>query len=134
MMHPRALIGSAVLDTGKTPAEWVAIMAERGIAISERTLRAKANALGACYKLSGAMIITPEQIDTIFMEGQPCRSNTTAGAEHSGSVAASNSTAKRSPTTTGKALDHLRKQALGTGLPPKQIGKGVVTSLETTRR
>lgn len=129
-----APIGSTVLDTGKTPSQWVDLLAGRGIPVSERTLREKANRIGACYKLGGTMILTPEHIDEIFMEGQPCRLKSINGAGSGGSVAVSNSTARQSPATTAKALDHLTKQARATGLPPKQTGKGVVTSLATKPR
>lgn len=64
-----------LLDRAKTPAQWAATMAERGISISERTLRARANKLGACHKIGRAMLITPEQIDQIFGNGQLCLSN-----------------------------------------------------------
>lgn len=56
----------SILARGRSPADWVPIFAEKGVAISERTLRAKARALGACYVIGKAMIITPEQIDTIL--------------------------------------------------------------------
>lgn len=126
-------IGSTVLDTGKTPAQWVELLAVRGIHISERTLREKANRLGACYKLGGAMVLTPEHIDMIFMEGQQCRLRSIDGGASGGSGVGSNTTDSRSPTTTAKALAHLTKQARGTGSRPKPTGKGVVTSLATKR-
>lgn len=31
--------GARILDTGRTPAEWVAVFAERGMHLSERSLR-----------------------------------------------------------------------------------------------
>lgn len=126
-------IGSTVLDTGKTPGQWVDLLAERGIAISERTLRQKANRTGACYKLGGAMILTPEHIDTIFMEGQPCRLKTIAGGMSGGSKAASNTTEPRSPVTTVAALAHLTKLARGNGSSQKPTASGVVTSLARKR-
>jgi len=52
------LIGSQILDEGKTPAQWVKILAERGVIISERTLREKANEFGAYYRLGRTMLIT----------------------------------------------------------------------------
>ena len=58
-------IGSTILDTGKTPAEWVEIFEGRGIQISERTLREKANRLGAYCKIGRAMFIIPEHIDLV---------------------------------------------------------------------
>lgn len=127
------LLGSTILDTGKTPDEWVAVFAERGLEVSERTLREKANRLGACYKLGREMIITPEQLDAIFMEGQPCRSKPIAGAIPIGSEAGLSSTGPRSPNTTGAALEQLRKLAHGPGAKPKRTGKSVVTSLAKRR-
>ncbi len=126
-------LGSVILDSGKRPGEWVEVLAERGYEVSERTLREKANRLGACYKLGREMIITPEQLDTIFMEGQPCRSKHTAGAIPIGSGAELSSTGPRSPNTTGKALEQLRKRAHGTGAGRKRTGKSVVTSLAKRR-
>jgi hypothetical protein len=61
---------SQILTIGKTPAQWVEIMAAHGIKISERTLREKANDTGAFFRLGRTMLITPAQIDTIFEEGQ----------------------------------------------------------------
>lgn len=132
-MTTLAPLGSTVLDTGKTPGQWVALLAERGLFISERILRQRARRVGAFYSIGGAMILLPEHIDAIFMEGQPCRLRSIDGGESGGSGVGSSCTARQSPATTAKALAHLTKQARGTGLPPKQIGKGVVTSLETKR-
>jgi len=50
---------SKILGLGKTPAQWVEIMAEREIEISERTLRERANETGAFYRLGRTMLITP---------------------------------------------------------------------------
>ena len=81
---------SQILTIGKTPAQWVEIMATHGIEISERTLREKANDTGAFFRLGRTMLITPAQIDTIFEEGQACRSKSTSVAPSSGSRAGSN--------------------------------------------
>ena len=71
---------SQILQLGKTPTQWVEIMAERGIEISERTLRERANDTGAFYRLGRTMLITPAQIDTIFEGGQSCCSKSTKGS------------------------------------------------------
>lgn len=57
---------SRVLDEAKTPAEWVRVLHERGLTISERTLRTKARELGACVILGRAMLMLPEHIDAVF--------------------------------------------------------------------
>ena len=77
---------SQILGLGKTPAQWVEIMAERGIEISERTLRERANENGAFYRVG--------------FTGRRAGSSTTAGV---------------SQAHTGEALRHLQKQAHGTG-------------------
>jgi len=123
--------GSTILDAGKTPAHWVEVMAGRGIEISERTIRERASKLGACYGRGKAMIITPEQIDTILMEGQPCRLKSIAGGMSGGPKAMSNITAIASPNINAAALVHLQRQARGHSAAPKKIGKSVVTLLET---
>src|SRR5690606_19174598 len=68
---------SRILREGKTPEQWVSTLAERGLRVSERTLRERARALGACRILGNAMVILPEHIDRIFEEPEPCRSKST---------------------------------------------------------
>ncbi|WP_341863273.1 hypothetical protein [Gymnodinialimonas sp. 57CJ19] len=106
---------SQILGLGKTPAQWVEVMAEMGIDISERTLRERANDTGAFYRLGRTMLITPAQIDTIFEGGQSCRSKFTKGAVSTGPRGGLNTTAGQSPAHTGEALRHLQKRAHGTG-------------------
>lgn len=108
-------IGSQILDEGMTPAQWIEILVSRECVISERTLREKANEKGAFYRLGRAMLITPQQIDIIFEEGQLCRSESIRGAGITTSTGRSNTTAGRSPAHTGEALRHLQKRARGTG-------------------
>lgn len=118
---------SPLLDRGRTPADWVNALAHKGIDISERTLREKANRLGACHKLGRAMIITPEQIDLILSgDGEPCHSKHTSEARPGGRRAGSNSTGSPSPTTTGAALEHLKKVARGSGAGTRKSGGNVV--------
>jgi hypothetical protein len=57
---------SLILEHGRSPADWCAEFAAKGLPMSERTLRAKARELGACHVLGKAMIITPDQIDRIL--------------------------------------------------------------------
>jgi hypothetical protein len=57
---------SRIIAEGKTPGQWVAELAARGIPVSERSLRERARALGACRLLGNAMILLPEHIDRIF--------------------------------------------------------------------
>src|SRR6056297_3226050 len=106
---------SQILGHGKTPAQWVEVMAGLGIEISERTLRERANDTGAFYRLGRTMLITPAQIDTIFEGGQPCRSKSTRGVASTGLRAGSSTTAGQSQAHTGEALRHLQKRAHGIG-------------------
>jgi hypothetical protein len=106
---------SQILALGKKPEEWVELMAEMGIDISERTLRERANDTGAFYRLGRTMLITPAQIDKIFEGGQACRSKSTRGVASTGLRAGSSTTAGQSQAHTGEALRHLQKRAHGTG-------------------
>ena len=126
-----ALTHSTILDTGHTPEEWAQIIAGRGMDISPRTIRERANALGACHKLGRAMIITPDQLDMILREGQPCRSKPMPEARLGGHGAGSNSTVVPLPATTGAARAHLMKQVQKTGQGPKKTGRSGVTLLAT---
>ena len=108
--------GSKILDTGMTPAEWVMRLCERGLEISERSLREKANRIGAFYRLGNSMIITPAHLDEILMEGQKCRSNHISEAVSGGSRVVSKSTAAPSPVHTEKARARLMKLARMTGV------------------
>lgn len=112
-----ASLGSEVLDTGNTPAQWVEILALRGLTITERTLRRKANLLGACCKLGNAMIITGEQMDRILTESELCLSKLshTKQAKIYGSEAGSNSKGRGSRGHTGAAQAHLLRLAHKTG-------------------
>lgn len=62
---------SYILDHARMPADWVMVLAEKGIMITQRTLRERANRIGACYKIGRAMLITPEQMDVIVRAGAP---------------------------------------------------------------
>lgn len=70
---------SQILGLGKTPAQWVEVMAGLGIDISERTLRERANETGAFYRLGRTMLITPAQIDTILKEASHAAPNLQEG-------------------------------------------------------
>ena len=106
---------SQILGLGKTPTQWVEVMMGMGIDVSERTLRERANATGAYYRLGRTMLITPAQIDTIFERGPSCHSKSTNVGIISGQRVGSNTTAGQLPVHTGAALRHLQKQAHGTG-------------------
>ncbi|WP_286196634.1 SMP-30/gluconolactonase/LRE family protein [Tropicibacter sp. R15_0] len=106
---------SQILGLGKTPAQWVEVMAGMGIDISERTLRERANETGAFYRLGRTMLITPAQIDTIFEGGQSFRSKFTRGAVSTGPRGGLNITVGQSPAPTGEAIRHLQKRSHGTG-------------------
>ena len=125
---------SQLLDHGKAPSEWVALLRARGIEISERTLRGKANRLGACHKIGRAMIITPDQIDMILKDGMTCPSKRTSAAPHGGQKAVLNTTDGQSPITTGVALAHLQKRVRANGAPKKKSGKCVVSFSATKGR
>lgn len=60
-----------VVTEGKTPHEWVELLASHGIAVSERTLRERARALGAFNSLGNTMILLPEHIDAVFEQPSP---------------------------------------------------------------
>lgn len=111
--------GSTVLDRGRPPGEWAAILADRGLPVSERTLRERAHRLGACHKIGRVMLITPAQIDEIIGETR-CRSNPTEGARSGGRRAGSNISASQSRATTDAALEQLRQRARGHGAVTKK--------------
>lgn len=117
---------SLVLERSRSPAQWCDVFAEKGIPISERTLRLKARQLGACHVIGHAMLITPEQIDLI-LEDSACRSKHTREAKHGGPKGGSNTTGSPSPITSGKALEHLRKLARGSGSPTGRRLKNAAT-------
>jgi hypothetical protein len=124
---------ASILDQGRAPADWVQILAAKGIPVSERTLRERANRLGACIKLGRAMIITPEQMEAILKDGQQCPSNHTSAARPGGPKAASNTPASPSQTTTDAALAYLRSRRQRSGVATKKNG-GSVVSFSATKK
>jgi hypothetical protein len=126
--------GSAILDDGRSPHEWVEILSARGITISERALRERANKLHACHRLGRAMIITPAQMDLILEGGEKCRSNPISEAKPGGLEAASNISAGPSAGTTAAALARLTQLAQRGGARPRKIGGSVVTFSATKPR
>src|SRR5690606_15473597 len=118
-----------IMSEGKTPSQWVAELARSGVEISERTLRERARALGACRLLGHAMILLPEHIDQIFEEPE-CRwrstSEVTSGGLKDELLIAT--------STSEKALERLtrlsRKQRSGRSNGPR----GNVVSLDRTRQ
>jgi|GEM_PF-3337441 len=74
---------------GKPPAEWVELLAARGIEISQRSLREKVNRLGACHKFGRAMKCAPirikgytneERVAQDRLRGKPSRVKKTPGS------------------------------------------------------
>ncbi|PCJ08753.1 MAG: hypothetical protein COB16_06575 [Rhodobacteraceae bacterium] len=125
--------GSKFLDHGKTPAEWAEILCGRGVTVTERTIREKANKLSTCGKLGKEMLILPEHLDEMFMEDQSCHSKSIPEGASGGSRAGLNTKVCQSLDTTDKALVHLHKLAQPNGPKSKRTGKGVVTSLVKKR-
>lgn len=123
--------GSNIIDRGRPPEEWVAELAQRGFEVSERTLRERANKLGACHRLGRAMLITPAHMDMILGENRKCHSSRTPVERSGGPRAASNTSASRSQTTTDAALERLKLLARGSGAAPKKSGKSAGTSSAT---
>jgi hypothetical protein len=79
-----------ILDEAITPATAVAKLQAAGIQLSERTLRERARALGACRILGKAMFLMPSDIDTIINAARPepkeCQKSTSEKAAMSGSM------------------------------------------------
>jgi len=123
-----------ILEEGRSPTDWVSVLADRGLEVSERTLREKANRLGACHKLGRAMIITPDQLDTILRDKTECHSSHISEAHSGGQRAGSNTSKRRSPTTIDAALERARKLAQGTGASKRRSGGSVVTFSATKSR
>ena len=121
-----------LIEQGHTPAEWVDILRARGIEVSERTLREKANRLGACYRIGRAMLITPEQLESIVKDGAAC-SKSTEGARLGGQGAGSNISAGPSADTTDAALAHLTRLAQSNGAGRRKSGGSVVTFSATKK-
>ena len=118
-----------VLAEGKTPSQWVVELARSGVEISERTLRERARALGACRVLGNAMILLPEHIDQIFEEPE-CRSKSTLEATSGGlkdDLLIAVSTSERALARLTKLS---RKPQSGVSKPRR----GNVVSLEPTRQ
>jgi hypothetical protein len=123
MTAPRAL------SAGKTPPQWVAEFADRGIDISERRLREDARRLGAYAILGRTLVLYPEHIDLIF-EAKPCHSKSTNAGANGGSVAE----LMASTGTSTEALAHLTKQSRQRKSGRSNGKRGNVLSLEKTRQ
>jgi len=118
----------SVLDTGKSPAEWVEILGTKGITISERFLRDKANKLGARTKLGRIMLITPEHMTMILEDGNKCPSPRISALVNGGPKAGSSTKAKPSPATTSAARELLQSKLPGSGAGTKKSANDVSTS------
>lgn len=119
-------MSTRLVSEGRSPAEWVASFAARGIAISERTLRERARELGACRILGHAMLILPEHIDMIF-EAPQCHSNSTSAATSTGSVDA----LLTATDMSARALAHLTPPSRK---PPSGRSKLIMREDEYERR
>lgn len=119
---------NSILDQGKTPAEWIKILSGKGVTISERSLRSKANDLGARIKIGRSMLITDEHMEIILKDAEKCRSSHTSEALPGGRKAESNTKASPSQNTTNAALEHLQNKLRGAGAKPKSNGRSASTS------
>ena len=108
-MHNPPDDATSIVETAKSPEEWSKTFAVRGIEISPRTLRAKARQFGQFVSFGRAMLLLPEHINQIFLEGT-CHLNSTNAAKPTISKGAS--TNYQAVNTTDKALEKLRRQAL----------------------
>ncbi|XUY27956.1 hypothetical protein RMR21_006285 [Agrobacterium sp. rho-8.1] len=68
----------AELSEAMTPAMVAEKLRNRGIMISERTLRERARRIGAFREIGKAMFFMPEDIDALLEAAKPARSNPTA--------------------------------------------------------
>lgn len=128
------LTGSVILDTAKSPHDWIIILNDRGITYTERALRETANRLGARIKLGRNMLLLPSHIDQILEDAQKCRSNRTPGQENGGPKAGSSTKAKRSPATTDAARKLLQSKLPGSGAGTKKSANDGSISSDQTRR
>jgi hypothetical protein len=118
-----------IMTEGKTPEQWKVSLADLGIEISERTLRERARALGACKMLGKAMILLPEHIDAIFEEPS-CLSNSTPAKASIGSVDELLILA----STSEEALEHLTRTSQRRKSGPSKPRRGNVVSLAQMRQ
>lgn len=114
---------------GRSPAQWVEALAARGLRISERTLRARANAAGACLKLGSQMIILPEHIDQLF-EAPECRSRSTPATASSGFEA----DLLMANVTDEQVFAHLTRKSPPPSAPRSNSRRGNVLSLAAPRQ
>ncbi len=54
------------LANGRTPEEWVAFLAERGMRLSSRTLRVKAREMGCFYSIGRSMVLSPQHLEALL--------------------------------------------------------------------
>jgi hypothetical protein len=111
------------LDNGKSPEAWVEILTQKGIAISERMIRERANKIGARIKLGRNMLITDEHMELILEEAGKCRSRRISVQANGGLKAGSTISVDPSPTTTSAAREHLQSKLRGTGVAAKKNNK-----------
>lgn len=118
----------ASLDTGRSPADWIEVLAAKGIVLSERSLREMANTLKARTKIGRTMLITPEHMETILRDGEGCRLNHTSVTKNGGRKAVSTTKAKPSPATTAAARELLQSKLHTNGVGTKKIANDDSTS------
>jgi hypothetical protein len=61
----------SILETAMSPSRVVEILAERGITISERTLRESARKKGACRVIGKTLFLTANDIDILLNDAKP---------------------------------------------------------------
>ena len=114
--------GCPVLDEGRPPAFWVDELGERGIPVSERTVREWASTTGFCYRIGRTMLITTDQMNRILEGKRKCPSSLIGAATRGGRKAASNSSAERSRDIVDAQLERLKRLARGDGAMKKRTG------------
>lgn len=123
------VVAPRIIAEGKTPAQWVAELAGAGVEISERTLRERARAMGACRVLGNAMILLPEHIDQIFEEPE-CRSKSTL----EGTSGGLKDDLLIAVSTSERALERLTKLSRKPQSAASKARPGNVVSLGQTRQ
>lgn len=124
-----------VIEAGQTPAQVVADLARKGIHISERGLRAKARAKGACRIFGKAMILLPEHVDLLF-EAPECQMESEQGSSSTfvDKLGGSAVALRARSDTSAKALEHLSKLSRGRKSGTSRRKPSNVLSLDEMRQ
>lgn len=131
---PLTMPALASLDSGKTPAEWVELLAQKGIVLSERSLREMANTLKARVKIGRTMLITPEHMETILKDGEKCRLPHTSAVKNGGPRVVSNTKAPLSHPTTNAARELLQSKLHTNGAGTRKSANDDCTSSVRKRK